>query len=62
MLAFESQFVNELGNPIRARVDDSGENGVLVTLEGPDSISENDITRLEAEHLFLRLGQFLGKL
>jgi len=57
----EMTFENEHGNIIRACVDDTGSNGVMVTLEGPDSISENDITRMEAEALYSLLGKFLGK-
>lgn len=71
----EVKFTNELHNPIRLKVQlkpisgvraDTQEAmknmpGVLIELEGPTSLSENHITRMEAEKLYSELGRVLGK-
>ena len=57
-------FINELGNRINVEVktqDIDSYPGVLITIEGPTSISENHITRKEAEVLYERLGKALRK-
>lgn len=66
-------FVNELGNRIRLAVSVrpidgvrsttkeavKGAPGIFIELEGPTSLSENHITRMEAEKLYEELGKAL---
>lgn len=65
-----SQFTNEIGNPIRIRVEetkDAGTNAktqkrstfdaVKIVIEGPTSISENTLTRQEAFEMLRCLQQ-----
>jgi hypothetical protein len=66
-------FVNELGNKITLQVTSKpidgvqastkkpivGTPGILIVLEGPTSVSENHITRKEAEKLYEQLGRVL---
>ena len=69
---FIRSFKNELGNNIRIKIKskkESGTNfqskekikftGVSISIEGPESVSENIITRQEAEELYLTLDKFL---
>ena len=66
-------FKNELGNKIIIRIKnkkDTGTNfktqeefkftGVSISIEGPTSISENVITKQEAEELYIALEKFLS--
>lgn len=68
----KSVFKNELGNKITIRIKnkrDTGTNfktkeefkftGVSISIEGPTSISENVITKKEAEELCMALDNFL---
>jgi hypothetical protein len=68
----KSVFKNELGNKIVIRIKnqrDKGTNfktkenfkftGVSISIEGPESVSENIITNKEAEELYLALDKFL---
>lgn len=55
-------FTNELGNEITVAVtakDIDGVPGVLITIDGPTSRSENHITRQEAEVLATELARVL---
>lgn len=55
-------FINELGNEIIISVSSKeieGVEGVLLSIEGPTSISENHITKKEAENLYQCLGGIL---
>lgn len=68
-------FTNELGNTITLSVVEKPIDGVqfstkrhmkhlpgvLISMEGPTSLSENHITRMEAEVLFEQLRRALGK-
>ena len=62
---FKSIFKNELNNNIIIQVksynDKKGFKGVNVSIEGPNSISENEITLLEAINLHKCLGKYLKK-
>jgi len=62
----QSNFINEIGNKIKIKIKnkkDSGVNyktkekfffdGVSITITGPTSLTENVITYMEAEELFL---------
>jgi len=52
-------FINEIGNTISIEV--AGINGrVCIVIRGPSSISENIVTRQEAEKLRHLLNGFLG--
>jgi hypothetical protein len=66
-------FKNELGNKITIRIKnkkDTGTNfktkeefkftGVSISIEGPTSVSENVITKHEAEELYMALEKFLS--
>jgi uncharacterized protein len=55
-------FVNEIGNKIHLSIsstDEDVEGGVNISLSGPTSISENIITRMEAEKMMEGLNEFL---
>ncbi len=48
----KKSFTNELGNKIKARVtrfDDGRKEPIRIELIGPDSTSEDNVTRQEAE-------------
>ncbi len=50
----KKSFTNELGNKIKARVvhyDDDRKEPIKIELIGPDSTSENNVTKQEAEVL-----------
>lgn len=51
------RFTNEFGRSVRVSVRPI--ELLRVTIEGPDSISENDITRMEAEQLLSELRKAL---
>jgi regulator of replication initiation timing len=54
------EFTNELGNTIRIKITEepiSGIDGVLIKIEGPTSLTENHLTRMEAEKLRDALNQ-----
>jgi len=56
-------FTNELGNEITITISEETIDrveGVLIQIEGPTSISENHITRLEAEMLKSELDVFMA--
>lgn len=56
------KFTNELGNEITITISEETIDrveGVLIQIEGPTSISENHITRLEAEMLKSELDAFM---
>lgn len=59
----KTTLTNELGNTIDVEVAEAPPVGgvpmVLITLSGPDSLSENLVTRAEAEALFSLLGRVL---
>jgi len=68
----KSIFKNELENKITIRIKnqrDTGTNfktkekfkftGVSISIEGPTSVSENVITKKEAEELYMALDKFL---
>jgi hypothetical protein len=69
-----TNFINEIGNKIKIKIKkkkDTGINyktkekinfnGVSLSIIGPTSETENIITRIEAEKLYLALKKFLGK-
>lgn len=69
-----SNFINELGNKIKIKIknqknigisDKTKEsisfNGICITISGTNSMSENIITRKEAEELYFALHHFLNK-
>ena len=69
-----SNFINEIGNKIKIKIKkqkDTGINyktkekinftGVSISIIGPTSVSENNITYKEAEELYLTLKKFLNK-
>ena len=63
---FEKKFLNELDNDISISVSEVSPEernnefeSVLIVIKGPDSVSENFITRLEAENLLNSLSEFL---
>ena len=57
-----SSFTNELGNDIEIEIKDFGcgsANQLTISIIGPNSETENIITRMEAEYLHQLLGQYL---
>jgi len=59
--AIQHSFVNEKGNRIKLSVEPSGDDDLLVVkLEGPNSISENEITRMEAKNMAAAISSYLG--
>lgn len=55
-------FINEAGNQIEIEVRHTNAiigGGVHVAIDGPTSISTNDLTRMEAERLHVHLGAYL---
>ncbi len=54
-------FTNELGNSITVTVANGRENDVLITIVGPTSTCENDITTKEAQVLLKLLSVHLEK-
>lgn len=69
-----NNFINELGNKIKIKIKNKRDtgmncktkekitfNGVSLSIIGPSSVSENIITRQEAEELYFTLKQFLNK-
>lgn len=62
METFEKQFKNELGNLIEVKVSPKeidGVPGVIISISGPKSSTENHVTRLEAEILCEQLKKLL---
>ncbi|OGG60013.1 hypothetical protein A3C89_03865 [Candidatus Kaiserbacteria bacterium RIFCSPHIGHO2_02_FULL_50_50] len=58
----QKNFTNELGNAITVEVsakEIEGVPGVLLYIEGPTSLTENHITRKEAEVIYEALGNLL---
>jgi len=58
----QKNFTNELGNAITVEVsakEIEGVPGVLIYIEGPTSLTENHITRKEAEVIYEALGNLL---
>lgn len=58
----EETFINELGNEIQILVEGKEVDevpGVAITLHGPNSTSEQFITKTEAEKLQAHLGNIL---
>jgi len=58
----QKNFINELGNAITVEVsakEIDGVPGVLIYIEGPTSLTENHITRKEAEVIYEALGTLL---
>lgn len=58
------EFVNELGNDIKIKAEIDRKNNLeyyylKITMEGPNSISENTITQMEAEELYKILKEIL---
>ena len=61
---FETQFINELGNHIQVSIEDFGcgsANQLTISMIGPNSETENTITRMEAVVLHQLLGDYLAK-
>ncbi len=61
---FHETFVNELENEIELRIEDvegDAPGSLMITMVGPNSTSENTITRLEAERLSDMLSRFSTK-
>ena len=61
---FHETFTNELDNEIELSIEDvegDAPGSLMITMIGPDSTSENTITRLEAERLSDMLSRFLTK-
>ncbi len=69
-----SKFINENGNPIKIKIKnkkDTATNhktkekftytGVSIVIQGPNSESENVVTRQEAEEIYECLKKFLNK-
>ena len=57
-------FINELGNQITVDVVEKeidGVGGVMITIEGPTSTSENHVTTAEAKELSEQLVKLLPK-
>jgi hypothetical protein len=57
-------FVNELGNAITVSAQAlpvDGVPGVRFTIEGPSSVSENFVTRAEAQAVYEELGRVLSE-
>ena len=61
----KTQFINELNNLIKLEIknykDKKNFIGVKIILEGPNSVSENEITYLEAVKINNMLSTFLKK-
>ena len=58
-----SSFTNELGNDIEIDIKDFGcgsANQLTISIIGPNSETENTITRMEAEELHRLLGNYLS--
>lgn len=61
-MKYEEKFKNELGNDIFISVEEkdiAGVPGIFISMEGPDSKTENHITRAEAKVLLQKLGEIL---
>ena len=61
---FETQFINELGNQIQISIEDFGcgsADQLTISMIGPNSETENTITRMEAVVLHQLLGDYLSK-
>ena len=61
---FETQFINELGNQIQISIEDFGcgsADQLTINMIGPNSETENTITRMEAVVLHQLLGDYLAK-
>lgn len=58
-VSVERRIINERGNPVRVSV--SGGDTVRIEIEGPHSISTNDLTRDEAGALMDMLMQFFDR-
>lgn len=57
----KKSFLNELGNSIEISItekDIEGIEGVVISIEGPNSQIENHVTKLEAEKLLEVLSEF----
>ncbi|KKU22507.1 MAG: hypothetical protein UX31_C0001G0025 [Candidatus Nomurabacteria bacterium GW2011_GWA1_46_11] len=64
MDTFEKQFKNELGNNIQVKVTSKeidGTPGVMIYISGPTSLSENQITKMEAEVILNGLESLFDK-
>jgi hypothetical protein len=62
MATYSRQFINELGNSISVQVSDEmrhGIKGVRIYIAGPDSDTENFITRQEAVEVLEGLSKIL---
>jgi len=62
MATYSRRFVNELGNSIVVQVSDEmrhGVKGVRIYIEGPDSDTENFVTRQEAVELLEGLSKIM---
>ena len=68
----EKNFINELGNKVKIKIknkkivavnyetkEEIYFNGVSITIRGPTSEGEFEITRKEAEEIYLALKKFL---
>lgn len=56
-------FKNELGNEIEVAVyseEIAGVSGVMIFIRGPESDTENHVTKMEAEEIYKQLGKLLG--
>ena len=61
---FETEFVNEIGNEIQIAIEDfdcGSADQLTISMIGPNSQTENTITRMEAVELHRLLGDYLDK-
>ena len=54
------RFENELGREIRVSVEQHDDEKFVIGVEGPDSVSTNELTRREAEELLMILTVAIG--
>jgi hypothetical protein len=62
MATYSRQFINELGNSINVLVSDEerhGVKGIRIYIAGPDSDTENFVTRQEAVELLEGLSKIM---
>jgi hypothetical protein len=62
MATYSRQFINELGNSVNVLVSDEerhGVKGIRIYIAGPDSDTENFITRQEAVELLEGLSKIM---
>jgi hypothetical protein len=60
----EKEFINELGNKIKVKVSEKeidGVGGILIYISGPNSETENHVTKMEAEIILEGLIKILKK-